>query len=166
MWSPAVPILWSTFSSTNRCSVSLCHWNEDVLDFHYDTLDALVILHSPLLSGKCQVLKMFRKAVYFTSRSSNEYSSWLTTYSPPPPIQEKQCWAPTKHSLVCRAFGAQAMPLADADMDCGPGMPISFHREGRIPLFHDGPCAEIEMSESIPSLTWSIVKHCWCHWEA
>lgn len=38
MWSPAVLILWSTFSSINRCSVSLCCCNQDVLDLHYDAL--------------------------------------------------------------------------------------------------------------------------------
>ena len=38
MWSPAVLILWSTFPSINRCSVSLCCCNQDVLDLHYDAL--------------------------------------------------------------------------------------------------------------------------------
>lgn len=38
MWSPAVLILWSTFSSINRCSVSLCCCNQNVLDLHYDAL--------------------------------------------------------------------------------------------------------------------------------
>lgn len=38
MWSQAVPILWSTFSSINSCSVSLCCCNQGVLDLHYDAL--------------------------------------------------------------------------------------------------------------------------------